>query len=96
MKVLIVPNYSRPDAVEGARKLDAWLDKFEPGLPEPLAERYRKMSVEWLEGELSPEGFRDFLEFAPALKPSLAEWQKKLLNRGDLARHMLQRARSAL
>lgn len=27
MKVLIVPNYSRPDAVEGARKLDAWLDE---------------------------------------------------------------------
>lgn len=27
MKVLIVPNYSRPDAVEDARKLDAWLDE---------------------------------------------------------------------
>ena len=27
VKVLIVPNYSRPDAVEGARKLDAWLDE---------------------------------------------------------------------
>ena len=26
MKVLIVPNYSRADAVEDARKLDAWLD----------------------------------------------------------------------
>lgn len=26
MKVLIVPNYSRPDAVEGARSLEAWLD----------------------------------------------------------------------
>ena len=27
MKVLIVPNYSRADAVEDARKLDAWLDE---------------------------------------------------------------------
>ena len=26
MKVLIVPNYSRPDAVEGARSLESWLD----------------------------------------------------------------------
>ena len=26
MKVLIVPNYSRPDAVEGARGLESWLD----------------------------------------------------------------------
>lgn len=27
MKVLIVPNYSRPDAVADARKLDSWLDE---------------------------------------------------------------------
>lgn len=27
MKVLIVPNYSRPDAVEGARSLESWLDE---------------------------------------------------------------------
>ena len=27
MKVLIVPNYSRPDAVEGARGLESWLDE---------------------------------------------------------------------
>ncbi len=27
MKVLIVPNYSRPDALEDARKLDEWLDE---------------------------------------------------------------------
>lgn len=26
MKVLIVPNYSRPDAIEGARALESWLD----------------------------------------------------------------------
>ena len=26
MKVLIVPNYSRPDALEGARHLEEWLD----------------------------------------------------------------------
>ena len=25
MKVLIVPNYSRPDALEGARHLEDWL-----------------------------------------------------------------------
>lgn len=27
MKVLIVPNYSRPDAIEDSRRLAAWLDK---------------------------------------------------------------------
>ena len=27
MKVLVVPNYSREDAMEGARQLDAWLDE---------------------------------------------------------------------
>jgi len=77
-------------------KLDAWLDRFVPELPASLAERYRATSVEWLEGALSPEGFRDFLEFAPMLRPALAQWQRKLLSRGDLARHMLERAQNAL
>ena len=73
-------------------KLDAWLGRFTPELPEPLAQRYRKTSVEWLEGELSPEGFSNFLAYSQTLLPALEAWKRKLLSRGDLARRMLERA----
>ena len=73
-------------------KLDAWLERFAPELPAHLAARYRETSTGWLEGDLSPEGFRDFLAFAPKMLPALESWKRKLLSRGDLALRMLERA----
>lgn len=78
-------------------KLDAWLDRFCPSLaPEGLDGAYRTLSQAWLENEASPEALAQFLLEAGRLRPGLERWRRTLLNRGDLCRHMLERARTPL
>ena len=74
-------------------KLDAWLTRFVPKLaPWRLSPSYTKLAQDWLEGSAASEDICRFLLEARRYAPGFDVWRRELLERGDLARHMLERA----
>ena len=74
-------------------KLDAWLTRFVPKLaPWGLSASYTKLAQDWLEGSAASEDICRFLLEARRYAPGFDVWRTELLERGDLAQHMLERA----
>ena len=74
-------------------KLDAWLERILPSFESaPLRDIFAEATRAWLEGTLSPETLARFLAAAPALHAGMRRWRESLIARGDLARHMIERA----
>ena len=74
-------------------KLDAWLERILPSFESaPLRDIFAEANRDWLEGTLSPETLARFLDAAPALHAGMRRWRESLFARGDLARHMIERA----
>lgn len=74
-------------------KLDAWLERILPSFESaPFRDIFAKTNRDWLEGALSPETLGGFLDAAPALEAGMRRWREALFARGDLARHMIERA----
>ena len=71
-------------------KLDAWLGRFAPSLPEGLREDYVRASDDWLKGAL------DAKAFAPELARGFRAWREGLLANGDLGANILRRALKGL
>ena len=73
-------------------KLDAWLGRFAPSLPEGLREDYVRASDDWLEGALDAKAFANLLVRAPELARGFRAWREGLLANGDLGANILRRA----
>ena len=74
-------------------KLDAWLARFAPKLaPWGLSASYTKLAQDWLEGSAASGDICRFLLEARRYAPGFDVWRRELFERGDLARHMLERA----
>lgn len=77
-------------------KLDAWLERILPSFESaPLRDIFAETNRDWLEGTLSPETLARFLDAAPALHAGMRRWRESLFARGDLARHMIERAQQS-
>lgn len=77
-------------------KLDAWLGRFAPSLPEGLREDYVRASDDWLEGALDAKAFANLLVRAPELARGFRAWREGLLANGDLGANILRRALKGL
>ncbi len=77
-------------------KLDAWLGRFAPSLPEGLREDYVRASDDWLEGALDAKAFANLLVRAPELARGFCAWREGLLANGDLGANILRRALKGL
>ena len=77
-------------------KLDAWLGRFAPSLPEGLREDYGRASDDWLEGALDAKAFANLLVRAPELARGFRAWREGLLANGDLGANILRRALKGL
>lgn len=77
-------------------KLDAWLGRFAPSLPEGLREDYVRASNDWLEGALDAKAFANLLVRAPELARGFRAWREGLLANGDLGANILRRALKGL
>lgn len=77
-------------------KLDAWLGRFAPSLPEGLREDYVRASDDWLKGALDAKAFANLLVRAPELARGFRAWREGLLANGDLGANILRRALKGL
>ncbi len=77
-------------------KLDAWLGRFAPSLPEGLREDYVRASDDWLEGALDAKAFANLLVRALELARGFRAWREGLLANGDLGANILRRALKGL
>ena len=77
-------------------KLDAWLERIAPFFQnEATATCFTEANREWLEGTPAPETLIAFFENVPAITAGMQRWRESLFTRGDLARHMIERAQTA-
>lgn len=72
-------------------KLDAWLERFRAAYGEndaPAQAAFERAARAWVDGTLTPEIFRAWLDALPAQKAAAQRWRASLFSRGDLARHI--------
>ncbi len=76
-------------------KMKAWLARTAPLMPESVRALHERANLAWLEGDLPEDLFVRWWKARPELEEGFARWKAGLMRRGDLARHILERASAA-